>query len=253
MFATMTVPPLALSFGWIMLLNPNNGTLNTLLRTVLPLKGAIFDVYSLEMMIFISATALVPTMFVMLSGVFRNMDPQRQGAGTVLGAGQLPAGPAPGHPATAQPGHLSVGVYMLMIMVQAFETPLAIGLTAQVSVLSTRIYMLSTPEARAPEYGTAAAFGIGLLALAGRPHGGYFRATRVSERFRVVTGKGFRPRRVRLGPWRYPALAFVVGYFALMLAPIAALFWTSLLPFSRPPSSGGARQSVAGQLLVDRT
>jgi iron(III) transport system permease protein len=235
MFATMTVPPLALSFGWIMLLNPNNGTLNTLLKTVLPLERAVFDVYSLEMMIFISATALVPTMFVMLSGVFRNMDPQLEGAGTVLGANYLRVLRQVTLPLLS-PGILSVGVYMLMIMVQAFETPLAIGLTAQVSVLSTRIYMLSTPEARAPEYGTAAAFGIGLLAVAAVLMWGYFRATRVSERFRVVTGKAFRPRRVRLGRWRYPALGFVAGYFALMLAPIAALFWTSLLPFSRPPS-----------------
>src|SRR5436190_221850 len=120
------VPPLALSFGWIMLLNPNNGALNMLLRTVLPLEGAVFDVYSLEMMIFISATALVPTMFVMLSGVFRNMDPQLEGAGTVLGANYprvlrqvtLPL---------LSPGIRSVGVYMVMIMVQAFEVPLAIG------------------------------------------------------------------------------------------------------------------------------
>jgi iron(III) transport system permease protein len=103
-------------------------------------------------------------------------------------------------------------------------------------VLSTRIYLLSTPEARAPDYGTAAAFGIGLLVVAALLMWGYFRATRVSERFRVVTGKGFRPRRLRLGRWRYPALAFVAGYFALMLAPVAALLWTSLQPFARPPS-----------------
>src|SRR3954467_3969352 len=234
-FATMTVPPLALSFGWIMLLNPNNGTLNVLLKSALPFLGAVIDVYSLEMMIAISATSLVPTMFVMLSGVFRNMDPKLESAGTVLGASYprvlrqvtLPL---------LSPGILSVGVYMVMIMVQAFEVPLAIGLTAQVPVLSTRIYLLSTPEARAPDYGTAAAFGIGLLVVAVLLMWGYFRATRVSERFRVVTGKGFRPRRLRLGRWRYPALAFVAGYFALMLAPVAALLWTSLPPFARPPS-----------------
>lgn len=235
MFATMTVPPLALAFGWILLLNPNNGAINVLLRGLLVLEESPFDVYSLEMMIFISAIGLVPTMFVMLCGVFRNMDPQLESAATVLGVGRLQALRRITLPLLS-PGILSVVIYMLMIMVQAFETPLAIGLTAKVPVLSTRIYLLTQPEARAPAYGLAAAFGIGLLVLAALLLWGYFRATRVGERFRVVTGKGFRPRRLALGRWRLVELAGVGLFFALKLAPLLLLLWTSLLPFYRVPS-----------------
>jgi iron(III) transport system permease protein len=235
MFATMTVPPLALAFGWILLLNPNNGAINVLVRGLLGLEDSPFDVYSLEMMIFVSAIGLVPTMFVMLCGVFRNMDPQLESAATVLGVGRLQALRRITLPLLS-PGILSVVIYMLMIMVQAFETPLAIGLTAKVPVLSTRIYLLTQPEARAPAYGLAAAFGIGLLVLAGLLLWGYFRATRVGERFRVVTGKGFRPRRLALGRWRLVALAGVGLFFMLKLAPLLLLLWTSLLPFYRVPS-----------------
>jgi iron(III) transport system permease protein len=235
MFATMTVPQLALAFGWILLLNPNNGAINVLLRGLLGLEDSPFDVYSLEMMIFISAIGLVPTMFVMLCGVFRNMDPQLESAATVLGVGRLQALRRITLPLLS-PGILSVVIYMLMIMVQAFETPLAIGLTAKVPVLSTRIYLLTQPEARAPAYGLAAAFGIGLLVLAALLLWGYFRATRVGERFRVVTGKGFRPRRLALGRWRLVALACLGLFFALKLAPLLLLLWTSLLPFYRVPS-----------------
>ncbi len=235
MFATMTVPPLAMAFGWILLLNPNNGAANVLLRGLLGLEASPFDVYSLEMMVFISALGLVPTMYVMLCGVFRNMDPQLESAATVLGVGRLQTLRRVTLPLLS-PGILSVVIYLLMIMVQAFETPLAIGLTAKVPVLSTRIYLLTQPEGRAPAYGLAAAFGIGLLALAVLLLWGYFRATRAGERFRVVTGKAFRPRRLALGRWRVPALAGVGAYFVLSLAPLLLLLWGSLLPYYRVPS-----------------
>lgn len=234
-FAKMPVPPLAFVFGWILLFNPNNGALNIFLKGWLGLETSPVDVYTLWMMIFIAGTGIVPTMFVMLSGVFRNMDPQLEDAGAVSGANfvrtirhiTLPL---------LTPGVLSVGIYMLMIMVQAFEGPLAIGLTAGVPVLSVYIYILSSPEGGTPRYGLAAAFGIGLLALALVLMWGFYRTTRASERFRVVTGRGFRPRRIKLGRWRNPALAFVALYFALMILPLLILIWTSLLPFYQVPS-----------------
>lgn len=235
-FAKMPVPPLAFVFGWILLFNPNNGALNILLKNLLGLEASPVDVYTLWMMIFIAGTGIVPTMFVMLSGVFRNMDPQLEDAGAVSGANFMRT---IGHITLPllSPGVLSVGIYMLMIMVQAFEGPLAIGLTAGVPVLSVYIYVLSSPEGGTPRYGLAAAFGIGLLGLALLLMWGYYRATRASERFRVVTGKGFRPRRIKLGRWRYPALGFVAVYFGLMILPLLILVWTSFLPFYQVPST----------------
>lgn len=235
MFAEMTVPPLAFAFGWIMLLNPNNGVLNVWLKNLLRLEQPPFDVYSLWMMIFISATELVPTMFVMLSGLFRNMDPQLEIAGAACGANYLRTVRRITLPLLI-PGLLSVAIYMLMIMVQAFEIPLAIGLTARVPVLSAYIYLLSSPEGGMPRYGLAAAFGISLLLLAMILMGVYYAATRAGERFRVVTGKGFRPRRTDLGGWKYGAAAFTAAYFLLMAAPLMTLLWTSLLPFYQLPS-----------------
>lgn len=235
MFTFMIVPPLGFAFGWTMLLNPNNGALNEFLQNLLGLKNPLFDIYTLWMMIFISTTILVPTMFVMLSGVFRNMDPQFEDAGAASGANRLSTLRRITLPLLS-PGVLSVGIYMLMIMVQAFEIPLAIGITAGIPVLSVHIFLLSSPEGMIPLYGLAAAFGIGLLALALLLMWWYFRATRVSERFHVVTGKGFRPRRVDLGRWKYASLIFTGGYFCLMIAPLLILLWTSLLPFYQVPS-----------------
>ncbi len=235
-FAAMPVPPLAFVFGWILLGNPNNGIVNVLLKNLLGLEQPLVDVYTLGMMIFIAGTAIVPTMFVMLGGVLRNIDPQLEAAGATSGANVFRTARRITLPLLT-PGILSVGIYMLVIMVQAFEGPLAIGLTAGVPVLSVFIYVLIEPAGGLPRYGMAAAFGIGLLMLALILMRGYFRATRVSERFRVVTGKGYRPRRLQLGIWRYPALAFVTGYFCLLIAPLLILVWTSLLPFYQVPSA----------------
>ena len=236
MFVFIALPPLALTFGWILLLNSNNGALNVLLTRTLGFSSSPFDIYSMEMMIAISGIMLAPTMYTMLAGILRNMDPQLESAASAAGS----------HPLTIMrkvtlplltPGLLSVAIYSWMLMVQVFDTPLVIGLTAQVPVLSTRIYSLASAEGSVPRYGLSAAFGVVLLLLALVLMWGYFRTLRVSERFRVVTGKGFRPRRVRLGRWRWLALAFVVGYFALMLLPLLILIWTSLLPFYAIPSA----------------
>lgn len=236
LFASMTIPPLAYAFGWVLLLNPNNGALNVWLKNLFRLDQHPFDVYTLWMMIFISATELVPTMFVMLSGLFRNMDPQLEKAGAVSGANYLKTARYILLPLLT-PGLLSVAMYMLMIMVQAFEIPLVMGLTAGVPVLSVYIYLLSSPEGGTPKYGLAAAFGIGLLVLAIILMVVYYAATRTAERFRVVTGKGFRPKRIELGRGRYLAMIFTWIYFGIMVTPLLALLWTSLLPFYQLPSA----------------
>jgi iron(III) transport system permease protein len=258
MFVSMALPPLVLSFGWILLLNPGNGALNVWLKNLFGFAESPFDIYTMWMMIFITGLALVPTMYVMLSGLFRNMDPLLESAGTAAGGSRLAILRHITLPVLS-PGIISVFIYLFMIMVQAFDTPLAIGLTAGVPVLSTRIYLLSTPEQAAPKYGLGAAFGVTLLLLALVLIWAYFRATRQGEKYRVVTGKGFRPKRIELGTWKLPAVGFVGIYFVLMLLPVLILLWTSFLPFYRVPSPEAARAmtfnnyfSIAEQSLVRR-
>ncbi|MBI4525655.1 MAG: iron ABC transporter permease [Deltaproteobacteria bacterium] len=235
MFAWMAVPPLVMAFGWILLLNPGSGLVNLVLRALFNLSGSPFNVYSLGSMIFISGLGLVPTAFVMISGALRNMDPQLENAALAAGAGRWTALRRVTFP-LIRPSLLSTALYFLMVMIQAFDIPLAIGLTARVPVLSTRIYLLSTPEAALPRYGLSAAFGTVLLVFALALMWTYFAAVRQSERFRVVTGRGFRPRQWPLGRWKWLALAFLGAYFSLMLLPLLLLLWTSLLPFYQPPS-----------------
>jgi len=57
------------------------------------------------------------------------------------------------------------------------------------------------------------------------------------SRYSTVTGKGFRPRTIDLGSWRYLTAAIFIAYFAIIvLLPFLVLLWSSLQRFYSVPS-----------------
>lgn len=253
MFAWMMVPALVVGFGWILLLNPGNGALNVMFRELFGFLQPILTIYSFWSLIIVTSFAVVPTAFVMISGLLRNMDPNLELAARVHGGGSWATLTRVTLPLLT-PGLFSIGIYMFMAVVQAFDLPLIIGLSAEVPVLSTRVYLLSSPDNGLPNYGLASAFGVLLLVVAAGLMWAYMRATRLGERFRVVTGKAFRPKRIRLGRWRFAALGFTFGYCAVMMLPLLILLWVSLQPsYSTPSLSalGGLSFDIYRRILTN--
>lgn len=253
MFAWMMVPALVVGFGWILLLNPGNGALNVMFRELFGFLRPVLTIYSFWSLIIVTSFAVVPTAFVMISGLLRNMDPYLEQAARVHGGNSWATLTRVTLPLLT-PGLFSIGIYMFMAVVQAFDLPLIIGLSADVAVLSTRVYLLSSPDNGLPNYGLASAFGVLLLVVAGGLMWTYMRATRLGERFRVVTGKAFRPRRIKLGRWRFAALAFTFGYCAVMMLPLLILFWVSLQSAYTTPSLsalGGLSFDIYRRLLTN--
>ncbi len=70
----------------------------------------------------------------------------------------------------------------------------------------------------------------------------YRRAVRNAESFATITGKGYRPTRVKLGPWRWPVVLAVVAMFAVALGlPLLTLVWQSFFRnLAQPFFSAGA-------------
>lgn len=234
MFTWMAVPPIILGFGWILLLNPGSGVLNGIWAQFAGQPGPL-TIYSMWALIFITGVSVTPTAFVMIGGLFRNMDSQLESAGYVHGGTRMSVTRRIIIP-LLMPGLLSVAIYVFIAVVQTFELPLIVGLTARIPVLSTRIYLLSSPDVGVPNYGLSAAFGILLLAIALTLMLLYFRVVGAGERYKVVTGKAFRPRMARLGPWRWPAAASAFLLMFIMIMPLLILAWTSFLSFYEPPS-----------------
>ncbi|MGO4840490.1 ABC transporter permease subunit, partial [Rhizobiaceae sp. 2RAB30] len=144
MFTWMAVPPIILGFGWILLLNPGSGVLNGIWAQIAGQPGPL-TIYSMWALIFITGVSVTPTAFVMIGGLFRNMDSQLESAGYVHGGTRMSVTRRIIIPLLL-PGLLSVAIYVFIAVVQTFELPLIVGLTARIPVLSTRIYLLSSPD-----------------------------------------------------------------------------------------------------------
>jgi iron(III) transport system permease protein len=241
MFVPMAIPPFATAAGWILLLGPNAGAINEWIRSLLALemtRGPL-NIYSLWGMMFVTALAVAPSMWLLLIGLLRNMDPTLEEAGETSGLGRRAqlrhiTGPL------MLPGVLGIVALYAVIGIEIFEIPLAIGLTAGIPVLSTRMYLLTASSSTEPgNYGLAAAYGLLSMVVAVIFIVIYIRVLRQSERFAVVTGKGWRPRRIALGNWRYAAMGFVWSYlFLAAILPFLILLWSSLLRFYQVPSFG---------------
>lgn len=237
MIVTLSLPTLIQGFGWILLLNPSNGYINVLLRSWFGIEGLTgpIDIYSLELMIFVSSFLLTPTIYVMLSGIIKNLDYRLEFPANLAGV--------PFYKTLYKvlipillPGLLSVLIYTIMIMIQVFEIPLTIGLTGGIQVLSTRIYLLSTAELGEPNYNSAAAFGVLLTIVAVILVVIYQKLTSKSERFSIVGGKGFRFQAKELGRYKYVVYLYSIVFFFIAFMPVMILFWASLLPFYVVPS-----------------
>src|SRR5438045_8955361 len=57
------------------------------------------------------------------------------------------------------------------------------------------------------------------------------------SKYATMTGKGFRPRPIDLGRWRYLTTAIFLAYFLfIVVLPFAVLLWSSLQKFYAVPS-----------------
>jgi len=239
----MAIPGVLFALSWTLMLSPKVGALNMLLRDIFSVLGITFEqgpinIYSLGGLIFLDGVRGVTTVFLMVVGSFRMMDPSLEEAARVSKAGTFGTFMQVTLPAML-PAVLAAGMYSFISSMESFEAPLAVGLPGGIFVLSTLIYF--TTRIQAPmDYGLAAVFGISYMILMLLLLVVYRRAVRHSDRFSTITGKGFRPRVTSIGKWRYPALAMFILYFLLAVAaPFAILLWASVLPRYRVPSWDG--------------
>lgn len=122
----------------------------------------------------------------------------------------------------------------LLIFVRAFESfevPALVGLAGNINVMTTTIYQTSHTTG-APNHGQAGAYSVCLILIVIGLLFWQNQLSRHAHRYQTVTGKGFRPRVVDLGKWRYFAATALFALFAVVtILPISMLIFTSLLPF----------------------
>jgi len=250
----LLVPSVILAISWILLFGPNAGWVNALLNRLLLREGAgPIDIFSMGGLIAAQSAVLVPFIFLLLTAVLRSMNTTLEEASSASGASPAATFFRVTLP-VLRPGILAPLVLAALVALEQFDMPLILGLPARVNVFSIRILFELNPDTDLPAYGRAAALSlpflfIGLLLL--MLYNGLIRR---AESYVTVTGTGYRPRRLLLGAWRWPAVGFVLTYvtFAAVL-PALVLMWTSLYGY-KPPSLGVLPQasfSAYADLLRD--
>jgi iron(III) transport system permease protein len=251
----LLVPTPVLAIAWIFLMGPNAGWLNLVLRNALGLGGeGPINVFSMGGLIFCQALASAPFVFLLLTSTLRSMDPALEEASGASGARPLTTFRRITLPVLL-PGLLAPVILITLITAEQFELPLIIGLPAKINVFSYRIYFELNPLGSLPNYGGAAAVSLPFIVFAMLLLLLYNRVIRRADRFVTVTGKAYQQRRLPLGAWRAPALAFVVLYIALAaVLPAAVLIWTSFFGYVLPANATLADFSVTAyqQLFANR-
>jgi iron(III) transport system permease protein len=233
---TLAAPGMLQAIAWVLLLSPRIGLINKSLQNLFGLEQPPINIYSLGGMVFLEGLRLVPTAFLMLVPLMRNMDPTLEEAAAVSGAPPLSAARKITLRLLA-PGLVAVMIYQVMTALEVFEIPGILGLPAGIYVFSTKIYAIVRSATFMPVYGQANALAMVYLFIAIITTYFYARMISRAEKYTIITGKGYRPRQLDLGKWRYPAVILVFLYlFLAILLPFAVFVYASFLSYIQTPS-----------------
>jgi iron(III) transport system permease protein len=228
------IPGILSTIAWILLLSPKIGLINLVVKAALGLESSPFNIYSMGGMVWAEAIHLYPLVFLLMSASFRNMDTSLEEAALTAGSSTFTTLWRVTLP-LMRPAMFGVLLVMFVRGIEAFEVPALVGVPAKISVFTTKIFLAihQFPS----DFGLAGAYAVTLLIISGAGVLIYQRVTRRTERFATVTGKGYRPRVIDLGPWKW--LTCFIAFFIFLLAvilPVFILLWSSFIPFYGIPS-----------------
>ncbi len=232
--APLVLPPVAGAIGWVLLLAPTSGFLNVGMRKALSPIGieiseGPLSIFNWPGMIFVYSVYMIPEVFLVVAGAFKNLDSGLEEAARVNGAG-----PSRTLFTVSLPNVLpSIATSALLSLITALSlvsVPIIISSQAYLPVLSVRVVELMTAQFP-PKIGPALVLCLLMLVVIGVGWSAQARVIR-SGRFAKIGGRGMRASRVSLGRWRPLIRAFMICYmFATTVLPFAALLLVSVMPF----------------------
>jgi iron(III) transport system permease protein len=185
-------------------------------------------------MIFVDGLHQSPVAFLMMTAAFRSMDPSLEESALMCGAtvGQIALRMTL---KLVRPAAAAVFLILFLRAIESFEVPALLGLPAGIEVYTSSIYQ--AVQTYPSDIGLASSYAVALLVIASLCVYAQSRTASAVERFSTVTGKGFRPRVMRIGRWRYLGAAIFAVYLTVVVAlPFLVLVWCSLQKFYVAPS-----------------
>jgi iron(III) transport system permease protein len=235
----LVIPSILFTVAWILLASPQIGIVNQLVQNWLGLEQPLFDIYSMGGMIWVDGLHYSPMAFLLMSAAFRAMDPSLEESATMSGANIWQVLWRVTLKLT-WPAIFATILILFVRSIESFEVPALLGLPVGIEVFTSSIY---TAVHRYPsQIGLASAYGVALLLIT---TAGVYAVSRLSgkgSKYATMTGKGFRPRQIDLGAWRWATAAAFVLYFALIVVlPFFVLLWSSFQHFYTVPSREALR------------
>lgn len=219
-WVSFMLPNLTTTIGWTLLLDPYFGFINVWAKNLLPfLDGPLFDIYSVEGIVFAHLMANALSQKVMLlTPAFRNMNITLEEAGRTSGAGSIRTMMRITLPVMVPP---MVVVFMLNLirMFNSFEIEQILGTPIKFYVYSTQIYSL-VRHTEPPAYGQATALAslTLLIILAVIPLQRWLLTRR---QYTTISGN-FKPGLTHLG-WLQPVAFASVAIIVAMLTIVPTL------------------------------
>ncbi|HUQ75143.1 MAG TPA: iron ABC transporter permease [Burkholderiales bacterium] len=230
----LIIPGILFTVAWILLGSPKIGLINLALQRVFDTDAVLINVYSLAGMVWVDGLHYSPMAFLLMTAAFRAMDPALEESAVMSGANVAQVVARITLP-LVWPAIFATVLILFVRAIESFEVPALLGLPVGIQVFTSAIYQ--AVHRYPSQIGLASAYAVTLLVITSV--GVYFQS-RLSTRgskYATMTGKGFRPRLIDLGPWRYLAVAIFLVYFLLIVVlPLAVLLWSSFQKFYAVPS-----------------
>jgi iron(III) transport system permease protein len=225
--APFFLSPFVGAIAWHDLAGPQTGLLNVWAREYLGATGPVLNVHNLWGVIWVTAIFFSPLVYLFVIGSLRRMDPSLEDSARTTGAGLLRTTLTVTLPLVA-PGILSGAIIVFVTTAGEFGVPFKLGAPYGYETLTTQIFSKAVGDDANYYLGAAMSMALGVITAFFI----YIQQRYIAPRsFTTVTGKGFRPNVVDLGPWKWAALAYNVLFILVaVVLPILVLIIVSLHP-----------------------
>lgn len=231
---SLFVPAIASAVGWVFLASPQAGFLNVVIRGLLSWFGVEqtqgpINIFTWPGLVFVYVLFLTPYAYLAVSTGLQSLDPALEEASRMSGHGPFATVFKVALP-NLVPALGAAAVQVLTIGFALFAAPVVIGTAAGIEVLPVSIVYALTRE-YPPDLYSAVGMSLVLVFLVVMASRSLKKITEKGN-YAKIGGRGARHNLVKLGKWKWPARAVMVGYLALTsLLPFVGLLFVSLQGF----------------------
>ncbi len=219
--------PFVGAIAWHNLGEPQTGLLNAWARDIFGFEGYWLNVDNIWGVVWVTGIFFAPLVYLFVVGSLRRMDPSLEDSARTTGAGLLRTTMTVTLP-LVMPGILSGAIIVFVTSAGEFGVPFKLSAPYGWETLTTQIFSKAVGDDANHYLGATMAMSLGAITVFLI----WIQQRYIAPRsFTTVTGKGFRPNVLDLGPWRWVAFGYNLLFIAVaVVLPILCLIIVSLHP-----------------------